>query len=90
MEDFYIVEMNVRPNSETDFSSADIQISVEGGRDGLNEIMEKLVTLSSVTPKAEAITEMPFDYCKGNFSKHCAAIQKKKRRQPKTHHPCPP
>ena len=32
---FYIVEMNVRPNSETDFkSSADIQISVEGGRDG--------------------------------------------------------
>ena len=68
---FYIVEMNVRPNSETDFkSSADIQISVEGGRDGLNEIMEKLVTLSSVTPKAEAIiTEMPFDYCKGNFSK---------------------
>jgi len=68
---FYIVEMNVRPNSETDFkSSADIQISVEGGRDGLNVIMEKLFTLSSVTPKAEAIiTEMPFDYCKGDFSK---------------------
>ena len=89
---FYIVEMNVRPNSETDFkSSADIQISVEGGRDGLNEIMEKLVTLSSVTPKAEAIiTEMPFDYCKGNFSKTLRSNSEKKRRQPKTHHPCPP
>ena len=68
---FYIVEMDVRPNSETEFkSSADIQISVANGRDGLKEIMTKLDALADVVPKAEAvIAEMPFDYCKGDFSK---------------------
>ena len=46
---FYIVEMDVRPNSETEFkSSADIQISVANGRDGLKEIMTKLDALADV------------------------------------------
>ena len=80
--EFYVVEMDVRPNSSMDFkSSADIQISMSGGRDGVNEVIKKLHSLALVDPTAEAtVSEMPFEYCSGDFSKtlHGGSLQSEK------------
>ena len=70
---FYVVELDVRPNDmfgdNAPVSSADVQISTEGGREKLEEILQLVETLISVTPKSEAeITELPWDYCGGNFT----------------------
>ena len=68
---FYIVELDVRPNGRNDFkSSADIQVSMPDGRAGINEVLKKLSGLALLDPKAEAmVTELPFEYCSGDFSK---------------------
>jgi len=70
---FYVVELDVRPNDEADaapLSSADIQISAEGGRERLEEILRLVETLVEITPKSEAeCTELPWNYCGGNFKR---------------------
>jgi alpha-aminoadipic semialdehyde synthase len=80
--EFYLVEMDVRPNSEMEFkSSADIQITMPDGRNGVNDVLKKLNALALVDPTAEAmITEMPFEYCSGDYSKtlHGGALQTEK------------
>ena len=51
-------------------SSADIQISTEGGRERLDELIQQVETLINVTPKSEAdMVELPWDYCGGNFTR---------------------
>lgn len=52
---FYVVELDVRPNDKqgdhAPSSSADIQVSVEGGREKLDEILQLVQKLIDVTPK---------------------------------------
>ena len=71
---FFVVELDVRPNDlmgdNAPVSSADVQISTEGGRDDLEKILHLVETLVNVTPKSEAeLTELPWDYCGGNFER---------------------
>ena len=71
---FYVVELDVRPNDQfgdhAPVSSADIQVSTEGGRERLEYILNEVNTLVRVTPKSEAeVTELPWDYCGGNFTR---------------------
>ena len=52
---FYVVELDVRPNDQlgdhAPLSSADIQVSVEGGREELDKILALVGQLLDVTPK---------------------------------------
>jgi len=79
--DFFIVRMDVRPNSNSDSgsghaasarglkSNADVQVTMPDGRAGIVGLMDKLATLATIDPTAETvIQELPFDYCHGEFS----------------------
>ena len=69
---FKVLQLDVNPNaSSADLltSSAEIQVSVPGGRKELDILMEKIESLAALTPLAEAtVTVLPWDYCQGDFS----------------------
>ena len=50
---FNVIEMDVRPNSESQFmSSAVVQVTVDGGRTALDDLIAKLELLAEVTSQA--------------------------------------
>lgn len=66
---FAIVDMNVRPNAATaaHASTAHVQISASGGRDGLESLLSAVTELAVNTGGAEAgVLEKP-DYCTGDY-----------------------
>ncbi|GLD99985.1 hypothetical protein PINS_up008713 [Pythium insidiosum] len=75
---FHLVDCEVRPNfidAASSTSSAIVQVSMQN-REELDNIIEKIKTLASVVPGADAsVTELP-DFCGLNYSKTLRTGQK--------------
>eukprot|EP00939_MAST-03C_sp_MAST-3C-sp1_P003035 g3035.t1 len=68
---FHVDHIEVRPNLPDSIarSSAAVQVSLEGGRPAIDELLRKLTMLADLTPNANgSVAELPRTYCSGNFS----------------------
>lgn len=78
---FSIVECNVAPNwnsqsgPEQFVSSALLQITMDGGREELDETIAAVTNLASVIPGANAEVSELKGYCEGQFSKTLRATE---------------
>ena len=64
-------QIEVRPNFQGSMarSSATVQVSLDGGRPAVNELIRKLTMLADLTPTADAsVAELPRTYCSGDYS----------------------
>ena len=68
---FHVDQIEVRPNFQGSMarSSATVQVSLDGGRPAVNELIRKLTMLADLTPTADAsVAELPRTYCGGDYS----------------------
>ena len=68
---FHVDQIEVRPNFRGSMarSTATVQISLDGGRPAVDELIRKLTMLADLTPTADAsVAELPRTYCSGDYS----------------------
>lgn len=68
---FHVDHIEVRPNLSDRMarSSAAVQVSLNGGRPAVDELLRKLTMLADLTPNADgSVAELPRSYCSGNYA----------------------
>jgi alpha-aminoadipic semialdehyde synthase len=71
---FDILECNARPNANlgadrANHSNALLQVTFDGGREHLDQVIERLQVLVTSMPKADGEIEEIKDFCKGDFGR---------------------